>query len=55
MTWMTLRSNNERDAHARVERSRGRQRADDPHRFQISPSNLSCAAARGQTDTPRIA
>jgi hypothetical protein len=46
MTWMTLCSIIERDAYARVERSRGRQRADDPHRFQISPSNLYCAAAR---------
>jgi hypothetical protein len=46
MTWMTLCAIIERDAFARVERSRGRQRADDPRRFQISRSNLFCAAAR---------
>jgi Transposase DDE domain len=46
MAWMTICSIVERNAYQRVERSRGKQDPEDPHRYQISPSNLYCACSR---------
>jgi hypothetical protein len=46
MAWMALCAIIERNAFLRVERSRGPQDPQDPCRFQISMSNLYCAAAR---------
>ena len=45
LSWMTLCSILERDAHERIERSRGKQDPEDPCRFQINYSNLYFSAS----------
>jgi hypothetical protein len=46
MAWLTVCAIVERNVYARIERSRGPQRLDDPRWFQISPTNPYNAAAR---------
>ena len=46
MAWMTLCSITERNAYDRIERSRGKQRLNDPSRYQISMSNLYQATSK---------
>ena len=46
LAWMTVCAIVERDAYRRVERSRGWQNPEDPHRFQINRANLYEVTAR---------